>query len=636
MSFRIRAARPDDFRALYDLGQADRRRLHQPAGRQADARGQARRGRRPASRAIGENQADDLYVFVLEDVETKAIRGTCQIFGQVGTDRPFYSYRLSTLTQKSEELGRIFRNQTLNLSTDLEGSTEVGGLFLHPHERAGGLGMLLARSRYLFIKQHRPRFGAARAGRASRGDGPGRQFAVLGRARRALLRHDLSRGRRVQRRPRHPVHRRSDAQDADLCRDAARQRALGDGPAAPDRPRGAEDARGRRLPVWTATSTFSTAGRRSPRRPTRSARSSSPNGCATPGRRSRARRARRCCSPAAGWAASLACYGQCRARQRRRGLARRPDRRRAAARPRRPRAGRAALMAIARDQFRRDHRAEPQLCRPQPRQPRLDAQRRRRVAAARGGAAGARQDARQSGARAGAGPVRAASRGRRATGSARSARHRGRRARACRQRDVRLGDVGGQCRDGQPRARHRRRPLPPDRRQSAHHAAPQPRMAGDAGAAAARLRRRGLRGARAGAAGVRRRGRGQSHAARRAHGEPGVEVFVYGRSGGAFPARQHVEASKAIARLHRLDPERTLFVEQSEEAIAAGAFHNDVVAVANERVLLSRTSRPSPTATPCSPTIERLMPEASRSSRWPRPRCRSPTRSDPICSTPSW
>ena len=71
------------------------------------------------------------------------------------------------------------------------------------------------------------------------------------------------------------------------------------------------------------------------------------------------------------------------------------------------------------------------------------------------------------------------------------------------------------------------------------------------------------------------------------HGEPGVEIFVYGVSGGAFPARQHVEASKAIARLHGLDPARTIFVEQSEEAIAAGAFHNDVVAVANERVLFA-------------------------------------------------
>ncbi|MGL5838549.1 MAG: N-succinylarginine dihydrolase [Sphingorhabdus sp.] len=71
------------------------------------------------------------------------------------------------------------------------------------------------------------------------------------------------------------------------------------------------------------------------------------------------------------------------------------------------------------------------------------------------------------------------------------------------------------------------------------------------------------------------------------HGEPGLEIFVYGKSGGPFPARQHVEASKAIARAHRLDPERTLFIQQAEVAIAAGAFHNDVVAVANERVLFT-------------------------------------------------
>jgi succinylarginine dihydrolase len=72
-----------------------------------------------------------------------------------------------------------------------------------------------------------------------------------------------------------------------------------------------------------------------------------------------------------------------------------------------------------------------------------------------------------------------------------------------------------------------------------------------------------------------------------AHGEAGIEVFVYGVAGGAFPARQHLEASKAIARLHGLNTERVLFAEQSEEAIAAGAFHNDVVAVANERVLFA-------------------------------------------------
>ncbi len=69
------------------------------------------------------------------------------------------------------------------------------------------------------------------------------------------------------------------------------------------------------------------------------------------------------------------------------------------------------------------------------------------------------------------------------------------------------------------------------------------------------------------------------------HSSAGVEVFVYGVAGGPFPARQHIEASKAVARHHGI--KEALFVQQSTEAIAAGAFHNDVVAVANERVLFT-------------------------------------------------
>ncbi|ODS60407.1 MAG: succinylarginine dihydrolase [Erythrobacter sp. SCN 68-10] len=71
------------------------------------------------------------------------------------------------------------------------------------------------------------------------------------------------------------------------------------------------------------------------------------------------------------------------------------------------------------------------------------------------------------------------------------------------------------------------------------------------------------------------------------HGAPGLEVFVYGRTGGAFPARQHEQASRLVARRHGLDPARTVFIEQNPQAIAAGAFHNDVVAVANGRVLFT-------------------------------------------------
>ena len=70
-------------------------------------------------------------------------------------------------------------------------------------------------------------------------------------------------------------------------------------------------------------------------------------------------------------------------------------------------------------------------------------------------------------------------------------------------------------------------------------------------------------------------------------GAPGVEIFVYGRAASetkaGFPARQTLDACRAIARAHRL--ERAVFARQAPRAIDAGAFHNDVVAVAHEQVL---------------------------------------------------
>ncbi len=90
-------------------------------------------------------------------------------------------------------------------------------------------------------------------------------------------------------------------------------------------------------------------------------------------------------------------------------------------------------------------------------------------------------------------------------------------------------------------------------------------------------------------------------------GEPGVEVFVYGARGGPFPARQNREASEAIARRHGLEPARTIFVEQSPAAIAAGAFHNDVVAVANRNILFAHEQAFADPAT-FYPALRAMMP----------------------------
>lgn len=78
------------------------------------------------------------------------------------------------------------------------------------------------------------------------------------------------------------------------------------------------------------------------------------------------------------------------------------------------------------------------------------------------------------------------------------------------------------------------------------------------------------------------------------HEEPGLEIFVYGRDENGplprrYPARQALAASRGVARQSLLNPERTWFVQQNPEAINAGVFHNDVIALANQEVLLCHT-----------------------------------------------
>ncbi|MCA0910885.1 arginine N-succinyltransferase [Qipengyuania gaetbuli] len=157
MTYRLRAAKPGDLEHLYEMAKLTGGGFtNLPADRAALTR-KLERAQKAFDRkddAIG----DDQFVLILENTETGEVRGTCQLMSMVGQQWPFYSYRLNTLTQHSQELDRTVRAELLSLVTDLEGSSEVGGLFLHPAARAGGLGLLLARSRYLFVAMHRKRF----------------------------------------------------------------------------------------------------------------------------------------------------------------------------------------------------------------------------------------------------------------------------------------------------------------------------------------------------------------------------------------------------------------------------------------------------------------------------------------------
>lgn len=156
--WRVRPARGDDLPAILELA-------HLTGGGftnlPADEASLARRlAWSDASFARSEDAPhDELYLLLLEEVRTGRIGGTAMLFSKIGTAWPFYSYKLCTLTQTSRELARTFRIQFLSLTSDFDGASEVGGLFLHPDMRRGGMGRLLARARYLFIAQHRARFG---------------------------------------------------------------------------------------------------------------------------------------------------------------------------------------------------------------------------------------------------------------------------------------------------------------------------------------------------------------------------------------------------------------------------------------------------------------------------------------------
>ena len=158
MSWRVRAARAADLPALMDLARLTGGGF---TNLPADAAALAERlAWSDASFARLDDAPDDeLYILLLEQAATGRIGGCGMVFSRIGARWPFYSYKIGVLSQTSKALERTFSLPFLSLVTDHDGASEVGGLFLHPDLRTGGLGRLLARSRYLFVAQHRARFG---------------------------------------------------------------------------------------------------------------------------------------------------------------------------------------------------------------------------------------------------------------------------------------------------------------------------------------------------------------------------------------------------------------------------------------------------------------------------------------------
>jgi arginine N-succinyltransferase len=98
------------------------------------------------------------YMFVMEDTANGRLAGVCAIKAAVGLTEPFYNYRIGTLVHSSRELNVFTRMDTLYLSNDLTGSSELCSLFLMPEYRQGHNGKWLSKSRFLFIAQFQQLF----------------------------------------------------------------------------------------------------------------------------------------------------------------------------------------------------------------------------------------------------------------------------------------------------------------------------------------------------------------------------------------------------------------------------------------------------------------------------------------------
>lgn len=98
------------------------------------------------------------YMFVLVDSDADQIIGTSEVLAKIGGFEPFYSYTIKKTRKQSTELNVDKEVETLNLTTEHNGPSEICGLFLSPEYRGRGLGRLLSLSRFLFINNEPQRF----------------------------------------------------------------------------------------------------------------------------------------------------------------------------------------------------------------------------------------------------------------------------------------------------------------------------------------------------------------------------------------------------------------------------------------------------------------------------------------------
>jgi len=100
------------------------------------------------------------YLFVLEDTQEQKVVGVCAIETAVGLEEPWYNFRQQKMVHASKELNVYKSLDTLYLSNDLTGLSELCTLFLDPDYQRDKNGTLLSKARFLFIANFSERFSA--------------------------------------------------------------------------------------------------------------------------------------------------------------------------------------------------------------------------------------------------------------------------------------------------------------------------------------------------------------------------------------------------------------------------------------------------------------------------------------------
>lgn len=151
-----RPGRTDDVDALYDLACAGGVGLtNLPPDRGALAAKLAASEAALGDAAVREGGAPILFLIEAPDGR---IAATSCVFARVGGEWPFYSYRMVRQTRTSRAAARSVPQTLLHIANDFDGEAEVGGLFVDPALRGAAAGTLAARTRYLFMAQHRDWF----------------------------------------------------------------------------------------------------------------------------------------------------------------------------------------------------------------------------------------------------------------------------------------------------------------------------------------------------------------------------------------------------------------------------------------------------------------------------------------------